>query len=68
MISYEEQIVDYMRTNGQYPLGYKNISRNTGIRPKYVFRTLINNERFERVNGRSCGSGKLGNSYFLLST
>lgn len=68
MTSYEEQIVEYMRTRGQNPLGYKNISRNTGIRPKYVFKTLINNERFKRVDGRSCGSGKTGNSYFLLST
>lgn len=68
MTNYEQTIVDYMQTRSPNPLGYKNISKNTGIARKYVFRTLVRSNQFHKVSGQTCGSAKLGKSYFVLST
>lgn len=67
MSSYEDQIAEYMETRRPNPLGYKNISHNTGIPRKYVFRTLINSDRFMRVDPLHINSGKLELTIFQLS-
>lgn len=67
MTSYEEQIAEYMESRRPNPLGYKNISYNTGIPRKHVFRSLVNSDRFTQVDPKTCGTGKLGLSIFQLS-
>jgi hypothetical protein len=67
MTSYEEQIAEYMESRSPNPLGYKNISHNTGIPRKHVFRTLVNSDRFIRVDPLHLNSGSLGLTIFKLS-
>ena len=67
MTSYEEQIAEYMESRVPHPLGYKNISHNTGIPRKHVFRTLVNSDRFTQVDPKICGTSRLGLTFFKLS-
>ena len=67
MTSYEEQIVEYIETRKPNAVGCKNISKNTGIPPKYVFRTLVRSPRFVKVDGTACGTARLTRNYFLLA-
>lgn len=67
MEDYTQQIVEYMETRRPNPVGYKNVSKNTGIKPKYAFRTLLRSNRFKQVEAHECGNGCLTKTYFVLS-
>jgi hypothetical protein len=66
MTSYVDKIAEYIDSRKPNAVGYKNISKNTGIPPKYVFRTL-RLPRFIKVNGTVCGTARLTRSYYFVA-